>query len=210
MPAAAARRGLGLAEFVSVGNKADVSSNDLLLAWDGDERISVIGLYLESFGNPRKFTRIARAVSRHTPVLALKAGRGTAGQRAGQSHTAAAAAAEPVVAALLAQAGVQRVDTMEQLLDAARVLHHQPRPAGDRVAIIGNSGGPGILAADAAEAAGLRVVELSEATQARVRAAAPSAASVQNPVDLGAAVPPDEVDDRDHARCSPLTRSTRS
>ena len=190
---AAARRGLGLAEFVSVGNKADVSSNDLLLAWDGDERISVIGLYLESFGNPRKFTRIARAVSRHTPVIALKAGRGKSGQRAGQSHTAAAAAAEPVVAALLAQAGVQRVDTMEQLLDAARVMHYQPRPAGDRVAIIGNSGGPGILAADAAEAAGLRVVELSEATQARVRAAAPSAASVQNPVDLGAAVPPDEV-----------------
>ena len=190
---AAARRGLGLAEFVSVGNKADVSSNDLLLAWDGDERVSVIGLYLESFGNPRKFTRIARAVSQHTPVLALKAGRGKAGQRAGQSHTAAAAAAEPVVNALLAQAGVQRVETMEQLLDAARVLHYQPLPAGDRVAIIGNSGGPGILAADAAEAAGLRVVELSEPTQARIRAAAPTAASVQNPVDLGAAVPPAQV-----------------
>jgi acyl-CoA synthetase (NDP forming)/GNAT superfamily N-acetyltransferase len=193
LAAAGARRGLGLAQFVSVGNKADVSGNDLLLAWQDDARVSVIAMYLESFGNPRRFARIARAVARDKPILALKSGRGAAGQRAGLSHTAAAAAVDPVVTGLLAQTGVQRVDTMEQLLDAARVIDAQPRPAGDRVAIIGNSGGPGILAADAAEAAGLCVVDLSAATRARLCESAPALASAANPVDLGAAVPPGQV-----------------
>ena len=176
-----------------MGNKADVSGNDLLLAWRDDPRVRVIGLYLESFGNPRKFARVARSVSRSTPILALKSGRGASGRRAGLSHTAAAAAAEPVVDALFAQTGVQRVDSMEQLLDAARLIDHQPLPAGPRVAIVGNSGGPGIVAADAAEAAGLHVVELGARTRARLRAAAPELASDRNPVDLGAAVPADGV-----------------
>jgi acyl-CoA synthetase (NDP forming)/GNAT superfamily N-acetyltransferase len=190
---AASRRGLGLAEFVSVGNKADISSNDLLLAWQQDERVSVIALYLESFGNPRRFARIARAVARDKPLIALKSGRGAAGERAGLSHTAAAASAEPVVDALFAQTGVQRVNTMEQLIDAARIMDGQPLPQGHRIAIIGNSGGPGVLAADAAEAAGLQVVELPAPVRAAVRAAVPTVASDHNPVDLGSGVAPRQV-----------------
>lgn len=191
--AAAARCGLGIAQFVSVGNKADVSGNDLLLAWEHDPRVRVIALYLESFGNPRRFARIARRVSRRVPIVAIKAGRSAAGQRAGQSHTAAAAASDDVVDALFGQAGVIRVGTIEQMLDAARVLSAQPLPAGPRVAIVGNSGGPGILAADAAEGAGLDVVPLDAETERRLRESVPTAASCRNPVDLGAAAGAEQV-----------------
>jgi acyl-CoA synthetase (NDP forming)/RimJ/RimL family protein N-acetyltransferase len=190
---ASERVGLGISQFVSVGNKADVSGNDLLMCWEADERTQVIGLYLESFGNPRRFARIARRVSRTKPILAIKAGRSEAGQRAGQSHTAAAASLDVVVDALFDQAGVVRVDTMEQLLDAVRALSDQPLPAGPRVGIIGNSGGPGILAADAATAAGLVVAELSDELRAMLASAAPTAASTQNPVDLGAAIQPSQT-----------------
>ena len=187
---AAAGSGLGISQFVSIGNKADVSGNDLLIAWAADRRTKVIGLYLESFGNPRKFARIARRVSECKPVLAIKAGRSQAGQRAGQSHTAAAAASDVIVDALFEQAGVLRVDTMEQLLDAARVLTELPLPAGPRVAVVGNSGGPGILAADAAVAAGLTVAALSEPLRADIRRLAPDAAGIDNPLDLGAGMQP--------------------
>jgi len=190
---AAEARGLGLGQFVSMGNKVDVSGNDLLLTWSDDPGVRVIGLYLESVGNPRKFARIARDVTRRTPVLALKAGRGAVAQRAGQSHTAAAAATDPVVNALFAQTGVQRVDTMSQLLDAACVLDQAPLPLGNRIVIVGNSGGPEILATDAAETSGLRVPELSPSVQEQLRSLVPSAASVNNPVDLGAAVQPSEI-----------------
>jgi acyl-CoA synthetase (NDP forming)/RimJ/RimL family protein N-acetyltransferase len=189
--AAAQGRGLGVAQFVSVGNKADVSGNDLLLAWERDDHVGVIGLYLESFGNPRKFARIARRVAHTKPIIAIKAGRSLAGQRAGRSHTAAAAASDAVVDALFTQAGVLRVDSMEQLVDVSRLLLDQPLPAGPRVAIVGNSGGPEILAADAAEAAGLSVVELAAATVDRLRGAAPAAASCENPVDLTAGAQPE-------------------
>ena len=191
---AAADRHLGIAGFVSMGNKSDVSGNDLLLAWQDDERVSVIALYLESVGNPRKFSRIARVVAQAKPVLALKAGRGAAAQAAGQSHTAAAAVAEPVVQSLFEQAGVQRVATLEELLDAARVIDNQPRPTGPRVGIVGNSGGPEILATDAAETAGLQVPELSPRLRARIRELAPALASDRNPVDLGAAVPAAQIE----------------
>jgi acyl-CoA synthetase (NDP forming)/GNAT superfamily N-acetyltransferase len=187
---ASERVGLGISQFVSVGNKADVSGNDLLMCWEVDESTQVIALYLESFGNPRRFARIARRVSRTKPILAIKAGRSEAGQRAGQSHTASAASSDVVVDALFDQAGVVRVDTMEQLLDAVRALSDQPLPAGPRVGIIGNSGGPGILAADAAAAAGLVVAELSDELRAVLASAAPTAASAQNPVDLGAGIQP--------------------
>jgi acyl-CoA synthetase (NDP forming)/GNAT superfamily N-acetyltransferase len=185
---ASERVGLGISQFVSVGNKADVSGNDLLMCWEADEGTQVIGLYLESFGNPRRFARTARRVSRTKPILAIKAGRSEAGQRAGQSHTAAAASSDLVVDALFDQAGVVRVDTVEQLLDAVRALTDQPLPAGPRIGIIGNSGGPGILAADAATAAGLVVAELSDELRAMLASAAPTAASTQNPVDLGAGI----------------------
>jgi acyl-CoA synthetase (NDP forming)/RimJ/RimL family protein N-acetyltransferase len=187
---AAAGSGLGISEFVSIGNKADVSGNDLLLAWAADRRTTVIGLYLESFGNPRKFARVARRVSEVKPVLAIKAGRSQAGQRAGQSHTAAAAASDVIVDALFEQAGVLRVDTMEQLLNAARVLTDLPLPVGPRVAVVGNSGGPGILAADAAVAAGLTVAALSDPVRAEISRLAPEAAGLDNPLDLGAGMQP--------------------
>src|SRR6478752_3291140 len=167
--AAANRDGLGTAQFVSIGNKADVSSNDLLLAWEGDHRVRVIALYLESLGNPRKFARIARRVASTKPIIAIKAGRSPAGQRAGQSHTAAAASSDVVIEALFRQAGVLRVNTMQEMLDTARVLCEQPLPAGPRVAVVGNSGGPEILAADAASSAGLELIQLASTTEQLLR-----------------------------------------
>jgi acyl-CoA synthetase (NDP forming) len=190
---AAQRCGLGVSQFVSVGNKADVSGNDLLLRWERDPGTRVIGMYLESLGDPQRFARIARRVSRSKPILAIKSGRSPAGQRAGLSHTAAAASSDAAVEAAFRSSGVLRMATMQDMIDAARVLSEQPLPSGPRVAIVGNSGGPGILAADAAAAAKLTVVDLQAGTQELLREAVPSAASTQNPVDLGAAVTPDEV-----------------
>ncbi len=190
---AAARSGLGVAQFVSIGNKADVSGNDLLLAWEHDPHIRVIAMYLESIGDARRFVRVARRVGRSKPIIAIKSGRSSAGQRAGASHTAAAASSDVAVDALFAAAGVLRVSTMQEMLDASRVLTGQPRPAGGRVAIIGNSGGPGILAADAAEAAGLEVVQLGPVTQDLIRQAVATVPSSQNPVDLGADAQPAAV-----------------
>ncbi len=180
----AARRGIGLSEFVSMGNKGDVSGNDLLTWWEQDEATDVILLYLESFGNPRKFNRIARRVSRSKPIVAVKAGRTGAGARAASSHTAALASEDRVVDALFLQTGVIRVDTIEELFDVSEVLAHQPVPRGGRVAIVSNAGGPGVLAADAAIAGGLSVPELSADLQARLRGYCPQAASVSNPLDL--------------------------
>ncbi|MDT4899729.1 MAG: hypothetical protein QOJ78_659 [Pseudonocardiales bacterium] len=190
---AAQRAGMGVSQFVSVGNKADVSGNDLLLRWERDPGTRVIGMYLESLGDPQRFARIARRVSRSKPILAIKSGRSPAGQRAGQSHTAAAASSEVAVEAAFRSSGVLRMATMQDMLDAARVLSEQPLPSGPRVAVVGNSGGPGILAADAAAAAGLVTVEFGPSTRDRLRVAVPAAASIQNPVDLGAGATPDEV-----------------
>jgi len=186
----AAHAGLGISTFVSLGNKADVSGNDLLAYWYDDPATRAVALYLESFGNPRRFAWVARALARRKPVLAVKSGRSSSGRRAGMSHTAAAATSDTTVDTLFAQAGVIRTDTLGELLDAARVLVDQPLPAGNRLAVIGNAGGLNILAADAAEAAGLTVPELSATVQAEVATGAPSAAAVGNPVDLGAEAGP--------------------
>jgi acetyl coenzyme A synthetase (ADP forming)-like protein len=180
----AARLGLGVSSFVSMGNKADVSSNDLLQFWDHDPETKVILLYLESFGNPRKFARLARRVGRNKPILAVKSGRSHAGTRAAASHTAALASSDVATDALFRQAGVVRVDTLAELLDTAQVLVHQPLPAGRRVAIVSNGGGPGILASDACEGAGLEVPVLGAATQAELAAFVSEDASTANPVDL--------------------------
>lgn len=180
----AASLGLGVSTFVSMGNKADVSSNDLLQYWDHDPETSVILLYLESFGNPRKFARLARRVGRNKPILVVKSGRSHAGTRAAASHTAALASSDVATDALFRQAGVVRVDTLAELLDTAQVLVHQPLPPGRRVAIVSNGGGPGILASDACEGAGLEVPVLSDATQAELRSFASPDASTANPVDL--------------------------
>jgi acetyl coenzyme A synthetase (ADP forming)-like protein len=179
-----AELGLGISTFVSVGNKADVSGNDLLQYWEEDADTDVILLYLESFGNPRKFARLARRVSRRKPIVAVKSGRTQAGTRAAGSHTAALASSDVAVDALFRQAGVTRVDTLEELFDVAQVLAHQPVPLGRRVAIVSNGGGPGILAADACAGAGLEVPELSAETQARLRDFASPDAGVRNPIDL--------------------------
>ncbi|HLY33101.1 MAG TPA: GNAT family N-acetyltransferase, partial [Jatrophihabitantaceae bacterium] len=189
----AQRAGLGISQFVSVGNKADVSGNDMLLFWENDPNTAVIGMYLESIKDAARFVHIARRVARRKPILALKSGRTEAGQRAGQSHTAAAASSEVAIDALFRAAGVIRLATTQEFVDAARVLADVPAPKGPRLVIVGNSGGPGILAADAAVTAGLTVPELDERTRHAIAAAVPSAASTQNPVDLGAGVTADEL-----------------
>ena len=176
--------GIGISQFVSVGNKADVSGNDLLQYWADDDQTEVILLYLESFGNPGKFVRLARNLVRSKPIVAVKSGRTAAGSRAASSHTAALAAPDVAVDALFRQAGVIRVDTLDELLSTAMVLAHQPLPAGRRVAIVGNAGGPGILATDACAGAGLEVPELDAATQSALREIVSSGATVRNPVDL--------------------------
>ena len=183
---------IGISSFVSVGNKADVSGNDLIQYWAEDARTSVILLYLESFGNPRKFTEIARRVSRSKPIVAVKSGRSTAGARAASSHTGALAASDTVVGALFRQAGVIRTDTLQELFDVAALLAHQPLPAGRRVAIVTNAGGPGILAADACESHGLQLAPLGDGTRERLRAFLPSSANVNNPVDMLASAPADD------------------
>ncbi|MFZ6003285.1 MAG: GNAT family N-acetyltransferase [Actinomycetota bacterium] len=186
-----ARLGLGVSSFVSVGNKADVSGNDLLQFWEDDPNTDVVLLYLESFGNPRKFSRIARRVARRKPIVAVKSGRSEAGVRAASSHTAALASTDVAVEALFRQAGVIRVDTLDELFDMALVLGSQPLPSGRRVAIVGNSGGPGIMATDACDGAGLEVPTLSRETREALRLVADPIASVDNPVDLVAAATPD-------------------
>ena len=189
----AAHSGTGISTFVSLGNKADVSGNDLLAYWYDDPATRAVALYLESFGNPRRFAWVARALARRKPVLAVKSGRCSSGQRAGASHTAAAAAPDVAVDSLFAQAGVIRTDTLGELLDAARMLVDQPLPAGNRLAIIGNAGGLNVLAADAAEAVGLTVPELSGPLREVLRQAAPGAAGIGNPMDLGAEATPEAL-----------------
>jgi acetyl coenzyme A synthetase (ADP forming)-like protein len=180
-----AERSLGLSAFVSVGDKADLSSNDFLQFWEADERTSAIVLYLESFGNPRRFGQIARRVSSVKPVIAVKSGRTAAGQRAASSHTGAmVAASDTTVDALFAHAGVIRTNTIGEMFDVASLLCRQPLPAGDRVAVVTNAGGPGILCADALVAQGLRVEPLEDSTQRALWDVLPRAASVANPVDM--------------------------
>jgi len=181
---AAANRGLGFSGFASIGNKADVSSNDLLEYWEDDEETSLVLLYLESFGNPRKFGRIARRVARRKPILAMKAGVSAAGQRAASSHTAALASSDTAVETLFRQAGVIRARSLGELVDVAALLSSQPALRGHRVAVLTNAGGLGILCADACEAAGLELPHLTPETEAALRSVLPREASISNPVDL--------------------------
>ncbi len=152
------RRGLGLSTFVSAGNRADVSGNDLLQYWEEDDATEVVLLYLESIGNPRKFSRIARRVGRRKPIVAVKSGRTTQGIPVGHA-VRQTSAPQAAVDAMFRQAGVIQVDTLDEMLDVAQILAHQPLPRGPRVAVVGNSDALGLLAADAATAAGLSVRE---------------------------------------------------
>ncbi len=176
--------GIGMATFVSVGNKADVSGNDLLCYWAEDPHTKVIVLYLESFGNPRKFGRIAPRVAREKPIVAVKSGRSAAGQRAASSHSAALASVDVAVDALFEQAGVIRTNTLEELFDVAALLSLQPVPPGPRVGVVTNAGGPGILLADACEAEGLTLPDLDPTTRQALSAFLPPQASTVNPVDM--------------------------
>jgi acyl-CoA synthetase (NDP forming) len=177
-------RGLGVSAFVSIGNKADVSSNDLLEWWEDDPETDLVLLYLESFGNPRKFARIARRLARSKPILAMKSGRTSSGRRAAGSHTAALAGSDAAVDALFRQAGVIRAESLGELLDVATLLQSQPVPPGRRVAVLTNAGGLGILCADACETAGLELPALADETRAALEAVLPAEASVANPVDM--------------------------
>jgi len=184
------RRGLGIATFVSLGNKADVSGNDLLSYWYDDPAAKAVALYLESLGNPRRFGRIARAVARRKPVLVVKSGRRAV---RGATGIPDAAHADVTVDTLFAQAGVIRCDGLSDLVATARVLVDQPMPTGDRIAIVGNAGGINVLCADAAETASLAVPTLPDEVQEAIRSAVPGCVAATNPVDLGATVTADQV-----------------
>jgi acetate---CoA ligase (ADP-forming) len=184
----AARRGLGLSSFVSMGDKADLSGNDFLRFWEQDPRTDAVLLYLESLGNPQRFGQIARRLTASKPVIAVKSGRTAAGRRAASSHTGALLqASEAAVDALFDHAGVIRVETLDEQLDVAELLARQPLPSGSRVAIVTNAGGPAIACADACAAAGLRVEPLQGTTRRALADQLPPAAAVTNPVDMLAA-----------------------
>ena len=177
---------MGLSNFVSIGNRADVSSNDLMQYWKEDPMTDVILLYLESFGNPNKFARIARSVTPKKPIIVVKSGRTAAGARAAASHTGAMASTDVAADALFKQAGIIRVNTLEELFDTAMMLAYQSIPRGKRVAILTNGGGPGILTADACADRGLEVPALTEKTRTELRSFLSSQASVGNPIDMTA------------------------
>src|SRR5215470_6673734 len=181
---------VGLSTFVSVGNRADVSSNDVLAYWADDPHTDVIVLYLESFGNPRRFARIAPDVARHKPIIAVKSGRSVAGSRAAASHSAALASSDIAVEALFEQAGVIRANTLQELFDVAVLLSTQPLPHGPRLGVVTNAGGPGILLADMAETHGLTLPALAPETRAALRTLLPPQAGLANPVDMIASATP--------------------
>src|SRR5215472_1788225 len=187
----ARRVGMGLSSFASVGNKADISANDLLEYWESDPQTDLVLLYLESFGNPRRFSHVARRVGRSKPILAVKSGRTAAGVRATSSHTGALlGASDATVDALFAQSGVIRADTLGELFDVASLLSSGPAPAGRRVGIVTNAGGLGIMCADACVGDGLEVPELSAGTRAGLGAFLPAEASTANPIDMIASASP--------------------
>jgi acyl-CoA synthetase (NDP forming) len=185
--------GLGVHTFISLGNKADVSGNDLLAAWVDDPQVTAAALYLESFGNAPKFARLARRFAERKPLLAVIGGRSAGGQRAGASHTAAAASPAVGVDALLAQAGVLACRSAEAMGRTALLLSEQPLPAGRKVAIVSNAGGLGVLAADAADAHGLLVPELPVELRARLDGLVSGTTGTSNPIDLGAGAVADNL-----------------
>ena len=175
---------LGIAHFASIGNRMDVSSNDLLEFWEDDVNTSVILLYLETFGNTRRFSRIARRISRKKPIVAVKAGRSDVGGRAASSHTGALAASDAAADAVFKQAGVIRVNTIEEMFNVSKLLAAQPLLQGPNIGILTNAGGPGVLAADAAIGWGLSVPGLSADTRNKLAAFLPKEAALINPVDI--------------------------
>ncbi|MCX3059881.1 bifunctional acetate--CoA ligase family protein/GNAT family N-acetyltransferase [Streptomyces beihaiensis] len=188
-----ARLGIGVSTFVSLGDKYDVSGNDLLQWWESDGRTDLALLHLETFGSPRAFSRTSRRVTRRMPVLTVDAGRTEAGRRAAASHTAAAATRTMTRQALFIQAGITATRTIPELLETAALLHSRPLPGGERVAVLTNAGGAGVLAADACVEAGLTVPRLTGPLLDTLRSVLPDGARVTNPVDAGATVCEEEL-----------------
>ncbi len=180
----ASSNGIGVAMFASMGNKTDVSGNDLLEYWENNDDVQAILMYLESFGNPKRFMRIARRVTRKKPVITVKAGRTAAGARAASSHTGSIVGLDIAVDSLLEQCGVLRVSTMAEMFVQASALANQPVPAGDRIAVVTNAGGPGILCTDACVERGVPLAELSPRTKKALARILPPEASTANPVDM--------------------------
>jgi acetyl coenzyme A synthetase (ADP forming)-like protein len=183
---------MGISTFISVGNRADISSNDMLQYWEQDKATKIILLYLESFGNPRNFARIARRVSGVKPIIAVKGGSSIAGSRAASSHTGALATPQIASDALFHQAGIIRVNALEELFNVAALLSNQPVPRGKRVAIVTNGGGPGIIAADACEHYGLAMPELPPDMIEALRSVVKRDITFRNPLDLTAGATEEE------------------
>ena len=186
----AARVDVGISSFVSAGNKADVSGNDLLCAWEADSATRVCALYLESLGNPRKFARIAARVGRSKPVVVVKSGRAEPADRANASRLATTTTADVAADTLFDQAGVTRVESLAELFDVATLFDLAPLPAGRRVAIVANGAGPGLLTTDACGAAGLDVVPFGDVTRRLLAGLVQAGGAISNPVNLGAAANP--------------------
>ena len=180
---------LGFAQFISIGNQADVNAETALEYWENEEDVEQILLYMESIQNPSNFRKLASRISKKKPVLALKAGRSAAGASAASSHTGSLAGADKAANALLNQSGVIREYSLKDLFATAKVFANCPIPKGDRVAIITNSGGPGIMATDAICEHGMQIAQISEETKEKLRSFLPSAASVKNPIDMIASAP---------------------
>lgn len=182
---------LGFAQFISIGNQADINAETAMEYWENDEDVEQILLYMESIANPSNFRKLATRISKKKPVLALKAGRSAAGASAASSHTGSLAGADKAANALLAQSGVIREYSLKNLFSTAKVFANCPIPKGDRVAIITNSGGPGIMATDAVCEYGLQMAPITDVTKDKLRSFLPAAASVKNPVDMIASAPID-------------------
>ena len=180
---------LGFAQFISIGNQADVNAETALEYWENDSDVQQILLYMESIQNPANFRKLATRITKKKPVLALKAGRSAAGASAASSHTGSLAGADKAANALLMQSGVIREYSLKNLFATAKVFANCPIPKGDRVAIITNSGGPGIMATDAVCEYGMQMAKISDATKDKLRSFLPSAASVKNPIDMIASAP---------------------
>ena len=180
---------LGFAQFISIGNQADVNAETALEYWENEEDVEQILLYMESIQNPSNFRKLASRISKKKPILALKAGRSAAGASAASSHTGSLAGADKAANALLQQSGVIREYSLKNLFATAKVFANCPIPKGDRVAIITNSGGPGIMATDAVCEYGMQMAKITDATKEKLRSFLPSAASVKNPIDMIASAP---------------------
>ncbi len=180
---------LGFAQFVSIGNQADINAETALENWENDDDVKQILLYMESIANPANFRKLAERISKKKPILALKAGRSAAGASAASSHTGSLAGADRAADALLKQSGVIRELGLRELFSTAKVFSNCPIPKGNRVAIVTNSGGPGIMATDAVVSHGMEIAQLTDETKAKLKSFLPAAASVKNPVDMIASAP---------------------